>query len=135
MTCEVALWCALMLLASFLQEKRPFFGNRDPIGGAVATNCVAFPAGASVMAPPEVQSTDPAAALQHPDDHAGSPVSRSRARVRALCPSYDSTAIQQISLPNVVEGFLERQRSFSIHLSRRMRPRMQRSDSMLEALS
>ena len=59
-----------------------FFGNRDPIGGAAATNCVVFPAGASVMAPPEVRSTDAAAALQHPDDHAGSPVSRSRARLR-----------------------------------------------------
>ena len=46
----------------------------DPIAGAAAGVAVVFPAGASVMAPPEVQSTDPAAALQHPDDHAGSPV-------------------------------------------------------------
>ena len=47
----------------------------------------------------------------------------------------DSTAVQQIALPNVVERILERQRSCSIHLSRRMRSRRQRSDSMLEALT
>ena len=74
------------------------------------------------MAPPEVQSTDPAAAPQHPHDHAGSRMSRSRARLRACATAYDSIVVQQISLLNVVEGFLERQRSCSIHLSRRMRP-------------
>ena len=102
---------------------------------AVPTNCVVLPAGASVMAPPEVQSTDPAAAPQHPHDHAGSRMSRSRARLRACATAYDSIVVQQISLLNVVEGFLERQRSCSIHLSRRMRPRRQRSDSMLETLT
>ena len=87
------------------------------------------------MAPPEVQSTEPAAALQHPDDHAGSPVSRSRARLRGRPYGLRLTAVQQFALPNVVERILERQRSCSIHLSRRMRPRRQRSDSMLEALT
>ena len=66
------------------------------------------------MAPPEVQSTDPAAAPQHPHDHAGSRMSRSRARLRACATAYDSIVVQQISLLNVVEGFLERQRSCSI---------------------
>ena len=87
------------------------------------------------MAPPEVQSTDPAAAPQHPHDHAGSRMSRSRARLRACATAYDSIVVQQISLLNVVEGFLERQRLCSIHLSRRMQPRRQQSDSMLEALT
>ena len=59
-----------------------YFGSAAFATGRTAGVGVVFPAGASVMAPSEVQSTDAAAALQHPDDHAGSPVSRSRARLR-----------------------------------------------------
>ena len=99
------------------KEKRPFLGNRDPIGGAVATNCVVLPAGASVMAPPEVQSTDPAAALQH----VGRPRWQSGVPIESMAAGFLrmrlTTAVQQIALPIVVEGFLERQRSCSIHLS------------------
>ena len=75
-------------------------------GGGCHEPASFLPAGASVMAPPEVQSTDPAAAPQHPHDHAGSRMSRSRARLRACATAYDSIVVQQISLLNVVEGFL-----------------------------
>ena len=118
-----------------LTKKRHFFGNRDPIGGAAARTASFFrPEPPSWLRPrcgrptrrQHFNTRTTMLAVRCPDREQGC------GDVPTAC---DSTAIQQFALPNVVERILEWQRSCSIHLSRRMRPRRQRSDSMLEALT